>query len=184
MANPRPYLRSARKIEWDSAFGKILARPERKTKFSETRRNLAETARSAPLGPPPVFFFSSFRPLYVAKASGGVWVISGYFSYFNWDFIWLVFQVIYIPKTVLFPSFSHKFISPKRNSLSNPSSPTSIDESLKLHWRRFNRWNSNFLPSKDSKVCGIHLWELNSPKEPFKTLQKLLLLFEILDPIS
>ena len=44
MANPRPYLRSARKIEWDSAFGKILARPERKTKFSETRQ-FAEIGR-------------------------------------------------------------------------------------------------------------------------------------------
>src|SRR5688572_33109563 len=32
------------KIEWDSAFGKILARPERKTKFSETRQ-FAEIGR-------------------------------------------------------------------------------------------------------------------------------------------
>ena len=47
MANPRPYLRSARKIEWDSTFGKILGGPERKTKFSETRRKQGEPEGSA-----------------------------------------------------------------------------------------------------------------------------------------
>ena len=43
----RPYLRSARKIEWDSVFGKILGGPERKMKISETRRGGHEPVGSA-----------------------------------------------------------------------------------------------------------------------------------------
>ncbi|MDV3170171.1 MAG: deaminase [Candidatus Phytoplasma australasiaticum] len=35
---------SARKIEWDSVFGKILGDPERKTKISETRRKGPRTS--------------------------------------------------------------------------------------------------------------------------------------------
>ena len=83
MVNPRPYLRSAQKIEWDSTFGNILGPSERKSKFSETRRKLDEPegwaiGRDAPLLP-LILFRASLGQL--AKATPeGYFRNSGYFS--------------------------------------------------------------------------------------------------------
>ena len=71
--------------------------------------------------------------------------------------------------------FPHKILSLE------VSSPTSIEGELEAWSRRFNRWKFIFLPSKVAKVCGIHLLELVSPKEPFNLSQIWLLLVRDFD---
>ena len=109
----------------------------------------------------------------------GIFVIPGIFLFFL-GIVSNLFPKLFKPSNSLIHIIPLIFISPKRNSLSNPSSPNSIEGELEACLRRFNRWNLNFLPSKVAKVCGIHLWELVSPKEPFNFSQISLLLFEIM----
>src|SRR5688572_20791300 len=119
MANPRPYLRSAQKIEWDSTFGKNLARRERKSTFFETRQ-ICQTGSGVRVGGAsptsrPYFDSATLWP----NLRGRFGNFLGIFPILIGTFIDFFFK-LYIPlKPFYFHSLinSHPNTFPKENAL-------------------------------------------------------------------